>query len=61
VRDKVLFVSASPCVMCAKLIINSGVTHVFYRKTYRDPSGIEVLGGGGVATVQYDRWVNEWR
>lgn len=61
VRDKVLFVSASPCVMCAKLIINSGVTHVFYRKAYRDPSGIEVLGGGGVATVQYDRWVGEWR
>ena len=61
VRDKVLFVSASPCVMCAKLIINSGVTHVFYRKAYRDPSGIEVLAGGGVATVQYDRWVNEWR
>jgi len=61
VRDKVLFVSASPCVMCAKLIINSGVTHVFYRKAYRDPSGIEVLAGGGVATVQYDRWVSEWR
>jgi dCMP deaminase len=61
VRDKVLFVSASPCVMCAKLIINSGVTHVFYRRAYRDPSGIEVLGGGGVATVQYDRWVGEWR
>jgi dCMP deaminase len=61
VRDKVLFVSASPCVMCAKLIINSGVTHVFYRKAYRDPSGIEVLGSGGVTTVQYDRWVNEWR
>ena len=61
VRDKVLFVSASPCVMCAKLIINSGVTHVFYRKAYRDPSGIEVLAGGGVTTVQYERWVNEWR
>src|SRR3989449_949469 len=48
VRDKVVFISASPCVMCAKLIINSGVTHVFYRKAYRDPSGIEVLQQGGV-------------
>jgi hypothetical protein len=37
------------------------VTHVFYRKAYRDPSGIEVLGAGGVTTVQYDRWVHEWR
>ena len=61
VRDKVVFVSASPCVMCAKLMINSGVTHVFYRKAYRDPSGIEVLGLGGVTPVLYDRWVKEWR
>ncbi len=61
VRDKVLFVSASPCVMCAKLIINSGVTHVFYRKAYRDPSGIEVLAQGKVTPVLYDKWVQEWR
>ena len=49
------------CMMCAKLIINSGVTHVFYRKAYRDPSGIEVLQQGGVVPVLYDRWVREWR
>ena len=61
VRDKVVFVSASPCVMCAKLIINSGVTHAFYRKAYRDPSGIEVLQQGGVVPVLYDKWVRDWR
>jgi dCMP deaminase len=60
-KDKVVFVTNSPCVMCAKLIINSGVTHVFYRKAYRDPSGIEVLAQGGVTPVLYDRWVGEWR
>ncbi|MGH7529814.1 MAG: deoxycytidylate deaminase [Gemmatimonadales bacterium] len=60
-RDKVVFVSASPCVMCAKLIINSGVTHVFYRRAYRDPSGVEVLRQGGVVPVLYDRWRSEWR
>src|SRR5579862_1416653 len=59
IRDKVVFVSASPCGMCAKLIINSGVTHVFYRKAYRDPSGIEVLQQGGVVPVGYDHWVKE--
>jgi len=61
VRDKVVFISASPCVACAKLIINSGVSHVFYRKAYRDPSGCEVLVQGGVVPVLYDRWVKEWR
>ncbi|HEX9580177.1 MAG TPA: deaminase [Gemmatimonadales bacterium] len=60
-RDKVVFVSSGPCVMCAKLMINSGVTHVFFRRAYRDPSGIELLASVGVAPVQYDRWEREWR
>lgn len=60
-RDKVVFVSSSPCVMCAKLMINSGVTHVFYRKPYRDPSGIELLASAGVTPVLYERWKDEWR
>src|SRR6267154_482308 len=44
-----------------KLIITSGVTHAFYRKAYRDPSGIEVLQQGGVVPVLYDKWVRDWR
>ena len=60
-RDKVVFVTDSPCVMCAKLMINSGVSHVFYRRPYRDPSGIELLTMAGVKPVHYDRWVDEWR
>jgi dCMP deaminase len=61
VRDKVVFITNSPCVMCAKLIINSGVTHVFYRRSYRDPSGVELLSSAGVTPVVYDRWQQEWR
>ncbi|MSR07228.1 MAG: CMP deaminase [Gemmatimonadetes bacterium] len=60
-RDKVVFVTNSPCVMCAKLMINSGATHVFYRRAYRDPSGIEVLAAAGVVPVLYDRWEQTWR
>jgi dCMP deaminase len=61
VKDKVMFVSNSPCVMCAKLIINSGVTHVFFRRVYRDPSGIELLASVGVTPVPYTRWESAWR
>jgi dCMP deaminase len=61
IRDKVVFVTNSPCLMCAKLMINSGVTHVFYRRAYRDPSGVELLEGTGVAPVLYDRWEKAWR
>jgi dCMP deaminase len=61
VKDKVVFVTNSPCVMCAKLIINSGVTHLYYRQMYRDPTGLEILRSAGVTTVEYDRWRNQWR
>lgn len=61
VKDKVMFVSASPCVMCSKLVINSGVTHVFYRHPYRDPTGIELLVEAGVTPVHYVRWADAWR
>ncbi len=60
-RDKVAFITASPCVMCAKLMVQSHVSHVFYRTGYRDPSGLEVLDRGGVVTVQYTRWRDQWR
>lgn len=61
VKDKVVFVTDSPCVMCAKLMINSGITHVFFRRPYRDPSGIELLQSAGVTPVHYDQWEQAWR
>lgn len=61
VKDKVVFVTDSPCIMCAKLMINSGVTHVFYRRKYRDPSGVELLVSAGVTPVHYERWATAWR
>jgi dCMP deaminase len=61
VKDKVVFLTNSPCVMCAKLIINSGVTHLFYREAYRDPTGIELLDMAGIEPVEYNRWRDRWR
>jgi dCMP deaminase len=60
-RKKVAFVTASPCVMCAKLLIQSNVTHVFYRKPYRKADGLEVLRAGGVETIHYVKWRDAWR
>ncbi|MHB8612137.1 MAG: deoxycytidylate deaminase, partial [Candidatus Dormibacteraceae bacterium] len=58
---KVMFVSASPCVMCAKMIINTNVSRVYYREAYRDPAGLDVLQQAGVDVVHYDRWRSHWR
>jgi len=41
--DKKMFVTLSPCLSCAKLIINSGIKQVFYSDAYRDDSGISLL------------------
>ena len=59
--DKVAFVTATPCVTCAKLLIQGNISHVFYREIYRDPSGLEVLKQAGVTPVHYVRWMDDWR
>jgi dCMP deaminase len=60
-RDKVAFITASPCVMCAKLMVQANVAHVFYREEYRDRSGLDVLEAAGVHAVHYTRWRDAWR
>jgi len=42
-KDKVLYVTMSPCRMCAKAIVNTGIKHVIYDAEYRDRSGLDVL------------------
>jgi dCMP deaminase len=61
VPGKVAFVTASPCVMCAKLMIQAKVTHVFFREAYRDAAGLDVLHRGSVNAVCYTRWKDAWR
>jgi dCMP deaminase len=60
-RGKVAFVTASPCVMCAKLMVQAHVSHVYYRDAYRSADGLDVLREAGVRPVHYVRWSEEWR
>lgn len=60
-RDKVAFVTASPCVMCAKLMVQANVSYVFYRERYRLAEGLAVLEQAGVHAVHYVRWKDAWR
>ena len=45
---KVVFVTAQPCVMCAKLMINSGISKVYYRATYRSDEGLDLFKKAGI-------------
>lgn len=47
-----LYVTASPCIECAKLIIQSGIRRVVYGEKYRLTDGIDLLKKAGVK-VEY--------
>ncbi len=49
-----LFVTHSPCLDCAKLIYQSGITSVFYRDAYRSEDGIQFLKKSGVTVEKLD-------
>ena len=43
-----MFVTHAPCLDCAKLIYQSGISSVLYRNTYRSDDGIAFLEKAGV-------------
>ena len=49
-----LYVTASPCVECAKLIIQSGIKRVVYRDEYRLTDGIDLLRRAGIEVERID-------
>jgi dCMP deaminase len=47
-----IFVTHAPCLDCAKLIYQSGISTVYYRNTYRENTGVEFLLKGGIDVKQ---------
>lgn len=46
-----LYVTASPCIECSKLIIQAGIRRVVYAENYRLADGVNLLRRAGVETV----------
>lgn len=46
-----LYVTASPCIECAKLIIQSGIKRVVFDEMYRLCDGIDLLRRAGIETI----------
>ena len=46
-----LYVTASPCIECAKLIIQAGIRRVVYGEKYRLTDGIDLLKRAGIEVV----------
>ena len=43
-----LYVTASPCIECAKLIIQAGIKRVVYKRAYRLTDGVDLLLKAGI-------------
>lgn len=50
-----MYLTLSPCLECAKRIINNKVAKVFYRDIYRNTEGLEALERGKVPAVHLPR------
>ena len=46
-----IYITASPCIECAKLIIQAGIKRVVYGEKYRFMDGIELLERAGIEVV----------
>lgn len=46
-----LYVTASPCIECAKLIIQSGIRRIVYGEKYRLTDGLDLLERAGIEVV----------
>ena len=49
-----LYCTHQPCVICAKMIVNSGVKRVVYKNGYPDDFSLEILSEGGVQLEKYE-------
>ena len=46
-----MYVTASPCIECAKLIIQAGIKRVVYSEKYRLEDGLELLKRAGIEVI----------
>ena len=47
-----IFVTHAPCMECAKLIFQSGISRVYFNQNYRDDRGVKFLEKSGVDVIQ---------
>lgn len=51
-KKKTMYLTLSPCRMCAKAIVNAGIKEVVFKEAYRDTSSLQILKDSGVLVRQ---------
>ena len=52
-KEKIMYVTTSPCDHCAKCIINAGITTVVYDEEYRNIDGLKTLKASGITVKRF--------
>ena len=52
-KDKVMYLTLSPCINCAIAIINSGIKKVVFKEQYRNVDGINLLKDANIAIERF--------
>ena len=53
--QKNMYITLSPCIMCAKAIVNANISEVIYETEYRDTSGIKLLQSANIKVRKFIR------
>lgn len=50
IKGATIYCTNHPCIICSKMIINSGLTKIFYREGYQDQLAEDLLKEAGIET-----------
>ena len=48
-----VYTSSSPCMICAKMLVNAGIKRIVFKGDYPDPEAVELLRKAGVAVEKF--------
>jgi len=55
-----IYITISPCLDCAKLIIQAGIKRIVYGRLYRDSKGVSLLTEAGIDALEHDTGIKNY-
>lgn len=53
INGSTIYVTKSPCMICAKILINAGIKKVVYANKYPDEEAFKILSEAGITTCYF--------
>ncbi|MFW6149305.1 MAG: deoxycytidylate deaminase [Atribacterota bacterium] len=54
IQGSYIYCTNQPCITCAKMIINAGITRIFYQHDYPDKFARDLLKEAGIEEIYYE-------